>query len=254
MTHATVNPPAQSALHAPRANQLIASLPPKDRKQLLALCKPVQLTLGDILCDPGDPTRHAHFPVDAFVSMIATSSLASRTGQRDPHGGISVEVGMVGNEGMVGAELVLGVAVSPLRAHIQGGGLALRIDRSDFKRQLASSDALQRRLQRYVYVLMAQQATAANCLRFHLISQRLARWLLMSQDRAHSDHFSLTQEFLAHMLGVRRVGITAAAGTLQRQGFIAYHRGELQVLDRTGLEAAACSCYQADKRTYNTVL
>ncbi|MDE1947093.1 MAG: winged helix-turn-helix domain-containing protein, partial [Burkholderiales bacterium] len=112
------------------------------------------------------------------------------------------------------------------------------------------SPALQRRLQRYVGVLMAQMVGSAGCLRFHLIGPRLARWLLMSQDRAHADRFHVTHEFLAYMLGVRRVGITVAAGTLQRRGLISYHRGEMTVLDRAGLEQAACSCYAADLQAY----
>ena len=235
-------------------NQLIAALPEKDRQQLLALCEPVDLVLGQVLCEPGAPTRHIYFPINGFISLIASSA-------PDPHAPktahltvMDVEVGMVGREGMLGAELLLGVPTVPLQALVQGVGLALRVDSQAFEHQLERSEPLRRLLLRYVYVLMAQHATAASCLRFHQIGSRLARWLLMSQDRAHADNFHLTQEFLAHMLGVRRVGITEAASSLQRSGLITYTRGDLQVLDRTGLELAACSCYGVDQRIYNTVL
>ena len=161
---------------------------------------------------------------------------------------------MVGREGMLGAQLMLGVVTAPLHALVQGSGAAWRISTVPFKRELARSTALQRVLHRYLYVLMAQQATSAACLRFHLIGQRLARWLLMSQDRAQSDSFHITHEFLAYMLGMRRVGVTAAASALQRRGLIQYHRGDLKVLDRSGLEAAACSCYTANQQTYADLL
>ena len=155
---------------------------------------------------------------------------------------------------MLGVQVALGVPTSPLHALVQGPGTAWRIDTKVFRAELAGSAALQRGINRYVYVLMAQMATASACLRFHLIGQRLARWLLMSQDRAGSDSFPITQEFLSYMLGVRRVGVTAAAGVLQRNGLIEYNRGDLKVLNRPGLEAAACSCYAADKQTYAETL
>ena len=161
---------------------------------------------------------------------------------------------MVGRKGMLGAQLVLGVATVPLHALVQGPGTALRIATAPSKRELARSAALRRGLHRYLYVLMAPQARSAACLRFHLIGQRLARWLLISQDRARSNSFHLTHEFLACMLGMRRVGITAAASALQRDGLIQYRRGEITVLDRSGLEAAACSCYATSEQTYNDLL
>ncbi|MBP6251207.1 MAG: Crp/Fnr family transcriptional regulator [Rubrivivax sp.] len=224
-------------------NHLIELLPGRDRERLLAACEPVQLVLSDVMCEPGTPTRHVYFPTDGFVSLVTLI---------DGHPGL--EVGMIGREGMLGAQLALGVATQPLRALVQGPGVAWRIGTVAFRRELARSPALQRGLQRYLYVLMAQLATSAACLRYHLIGPRLARWLLMSQDRAHADRFHVTHEFLAYMLGVRRVGVTAAASALQRRGLITYRRGDLTVLDRSGLEAAACGCYAAHRRAYAELL
>jgi len=161
---------------------------------------------------------------------------------------------MVGREGMLGAELALGVRAKPLLALVQGAGTAQRIAAGPFRRALASSAPLLAELHRYLYVRMAQLTTSAACTRFHEVGPRLARWLLMSHDRADGDRFHLTHQFMAYMLGVRRVGITRAAGELQRRGFIRYHRGELTVLDRGGLEAAACRCYAADRIDHERVL
>jgi CRP-like cAMP-binding protein len=166
----------------------------------------------------------------------------------DGHPGM--EVGMVGREGMLGAQLALGVASAPLHAVVQGPGAAWRVGSGDFRAELARSSALQRGMNRYLYVLMLQLATSAACPLFHLVGPRLARCLLMSQDRAHSARFHVTQEFLAYMLGVRRVSVTLSAGAMQRSGLIEYRRGEVTVLDRNGLEAAACSCYAADQHAY----
>ena len=224
-------------------NHLIEALPRKDRVSLLAACQPVQLVLGEALGERGGVMRHVYFPVDGFISLLT---------QVDDHP--SLEVGMVGREGMLGATLTLGVLSTPLRAIVQGPGSAWRIGTAAFRRELARSAALQRGLARYLYVLMAQLTGSAACLRFHMIGPRLARWLLMSQDRAHADRFYVTHEFLAYMLGVRRVGITMAAGSLQRAGLIEYRRGELTVLDRRGLEAAACSCYATDRRAYDELM
>ncbi len=228
---------------SPVQNYLIERLPRADRARLLLLCEPVELTFGAVLYEPGDKAHHVWFPVDGFISLVSLID-----------GSPGVEVGMIGREGMLGAHLVLGVVTAPLRAVLPGGGQAWRVDAAAFRAELARSAALRKTLDRYLYVLMAQLAAATACLRFHQIGPRLARWLLMSQDRAHADHFRVTHEFLAYMLGVRRVGVTSAAGGLQRSGLIEYHRGELKVLDRAGLEAAACGCYAADQLTYGSVL
>lgn len=224
-------------------NHLIATLPRADRLRLLKLCEPVELGALDVLCEPGSATRHVYFPTQASISLLRPV---------DGHGGL--EVGMVGREGMVGVQLALGVTTSPLLVLVQGPGQAHRVGASAFRAELARSPALQRQLQRYLHVLMEQLATSAGCLRFHLLGPRLARWLLMSRDRAHADSFHVTQASLAGMLGVRRVGVTAAAGSLQRSGLIEYRRGEMTVLDRAGLEAAACSCYRIDCQSYSARL
>ena len=223
-------------------NHLIERLPRADRSRLLASCEHVPMVLAEVLCDPGKPMRHVYFPIDGFISMVAVV--------KDSPG---VEVGMVGREGMLGAHLALGVATAPLHSLVQGVGTARRIGAAAFRKQLAQSPALQRGVNQYLYVLLSQLATSAACLRFHMIGPRLARWLLMTEDRAHSKSFHVTQEFLAYMLGVRRVGITDAAGIFQRAGLIEYHRGELTVLDRSGLEAAACSCFATDRDGYATL-
>ncbi len=225
-------------------NHLIERLPRRDRQRLLALCKPAPLVLSDVLYQPGQPMRHVYFPTEGFVSLVTLID-----------GSPGLEVGMVGSEGMVGAPLALGVAAAPLRAVVQGAGQAWRLAAPAFRRELTRSPALQRVLHKYLYVLMAQLSEAAGCVHFHEIGPRLARWLLMSDDRNTSDTpIQLTHEFLAYMLGVRRVGITDAAGVFRQQGLIEYHRGALTVLNRSGLEAAACGCYAADRRVYQAVL
>ncbi|HSV52782.1 MAG TPA: Crp/Fnr family transcriptional regulator [Burkholderiaceae bacterium] len=224
-------------------NHLVEQLPRRDRLRLLSHCEPVQLVLEQVLSEPGTPTPYAYFPIDGFISLVT---------KIDNHPGL--EVGMVGREGMLGVQLALGVTTSPLLALVQGPGTAWRIGSGALQRELARNAALRRGLNHYISVLMTQLAGSAACLRIHLIGPRLARWLLMSQDRVHADQFHVTHEFLAYMLGVRRVGITNAAGSLQRGGLINYHRGELTVLDRSGLEAVACSCYATDRQAYAELL
>jgi CRP-like cAMP-binding protein len=232
-------PAAPFANCVPTQNHLIELVSRDARRRLLAKCEPIDLVLGQVVCEPGTSTRHVYFPIGGFISLIASVP-----------GSPGIEVGMVGSEGMLGSQLALGVAATPLHAVVQGAGSALRIGGVAFRTELARSPTLQRALERYIAVVMVQLATSAVCLRFHEIEPRLARWLLMSNDRAHADTFRMTHEFLAHMLGVRRVGITSAAGALQRRGLIDYRRGVLAVRDRPGLEAASCPCYAADRGVY----
>lgn len=220
-------------------NLLISRLPRTERARLLAVCEPVELSFAETLGEPGETVRHVYFPVRSFISL---------TTPMPGHG--ELEVGMIGAEGMLGASLLLGVEVWPLHALVQGAGPALRIGRVAFRRTLSHTPALERRLYRYLYALMRQMAQAAACNRFHLVDARLARWLLMTGDRAHAAEFHITHAFLAYMLGVRRVGVTHAASALQQRALIRYRRGDIAILDRVGLEAAACSCYAVDKSVY----
>lgn len=220
-------------------SRLIEGLPSKQRKQLLNGCEPVDLVFGNVLHEANQPIRHVYFPLSGFVSLVTTLD-----------GHQPLEMGLIGNEGMLGATLALGIGQAPMRAVVQGSGSALRISSQLFKQELLSSPALLRALKRYLYVVMTQLSQSAACTHFHEIEPRLARWLLMTHDRAHSDHFHLTHEYLADMLGVRRSGVSIAAAAMQARGLISYSRGEIHILDRAGLELAACECYAALQADY----
>jgi CRP-like cAMP-binding protein len=191
------------------------------------------LAFCEVLYEPGEMIRHVYFPNKSLVSLLTLVD-----------GRSALEIGMVGREGMVGAALALGVGVSPVRALVQGAGAAMRMKSARFLKELRQSLQLQRALYRYTHTLMGQVAQTAACNRFHVVQERLARWLLMTRDRVQSNDFRLTQEFLSHMLGVQRVGVTRAAGQLQKRKLIEYSRGKIRIIDQRGLEAASCSCYQ----------
>lgn len=224
-------------------NRLIESLPRRDRALLLGSGQVVDLLFSEVLAEKGGRTRYAYFPIDGYISLVTPLD-----------GAPVLEVGMVGREGMLGTQLVLGVGTAPLHALVQGAGTALRIAAGPFRKQLGESKALRESLLSYVQVTMIQLASSAACVRFHQVGPRLARWLLMTQDRASGDSFHVTHEFLSYMLGVRRVGVTTAAQALHRRGLIDYQRGNLTVRNRRGLEAAACSCYGSDRSAYADIM
>jgi CRP-like cAMP-binding protein len=214
------------------ANRILGNLPPDSYKRLREQLEPVTLDFGQNLYVPGRPIPYVYFPVDCLVSLL-TAVDKRRT----------LEVGMVGNEGMAGMPFILGVGISGVRALVQGAGRALRMAAAPFRVEFNRNQALQQELYRYTYALMAQISQTAACNRFHDAEARLARWLLMTSDRVGKDEFPLTQEFLAHMLGLRRVGVTEAATELKRRKLIDYTRGQLRILKRPGLVRASCTCY-----------
>jgi len=216
-----------------RFNRILGSIPPREYQRLGDQLGLVTLRFGQVLYEPGKAIRYVYFPINCLVSLL-TAVDRRRT----------LEVGMVGNEGMAGMPFILGMGVSGVRALVQGAGAALRMAAGPFRIEFDRNAALQQALYRYTYALMAQISQTAACNRFHDAEARLARWLLMTSDRVGSHEFALTQEFLAHMLGLRRVGVTEAASALKRRKLIDYTRGKLRILDVAGLRQASCSCYQ----------
>ena len=233
----------QTDKRAVGTNRLLAGLPELDRRRLLGKSRATELVGGEVLYEPGKHIADVFFPTGGSISLITTL-----------RGHDQLQVGLVGDEGMLGTSLVLGVAIAPALALVQDSGTAWQIDGASFREELEHSAALRGRLQRYVHVVMCQSAQTVVCTRFHVVEARLARWLLMTRDRAHSDHFHSTHEALASILGVRRAGVTHAAGSLQQQHLIRYSRGDITVLDRRGLEKSACSCYVANQETYARVM
>jgi len=224
-------------------NLLIESLPTKVRNKLLKRCTLIDWTFGDIVCEDNQVYEYVYFPVTGFISLFTVVA--------DHH---PLEMGLIGNEGMLGASLVLGVNSAPLQSVVQGSGTALSIPADQFQCALLDCPGLSDLLMRYIYVLMQQLTVASACLHFHEIEPRLARWLLMTHDRAHGDRFYLTHAFLAQMLGVRRSGVSVAAEALQKKQLIQYARGHVNVLDRKGLEAASCQCYCSMTESYIGVM
>ncbi|MBF0255022.1 MAG: Crp/Fnr family transcriptional regulator [Gammaproteobacteria bacterium] len=228
---------------SPRQNYLLAALPEEDYARLVDHLEPVSMPLGKVLYESGNQLQHVYFPTTAIVSLLYVMI-----------DGASAEIAVVGNEGIIGVALFMGGQTMPTRAVVQSAGRAYRLKGQLLKQEFNRSGELQHLLLRYTQALLTQMAQTAVCNRHHSLDQQLCRWLLLSLDRLPSDELVMTQELIANMLGVRREGVTEAAGNLQRAGLISYHRGHIRVLDRTGLEARTCECYGVVKREFDRLL
>lgn len=232
-----------TAIHNPVQNHLVAALPTAEREQLAAQLELVPLRLGEMLYEPGSQLHHAYFPTTSIVSLHYV--MAS---------GASAEAAGVGNEGMLGVSLFMGGNTTPSSAVVQTAGYAYRLERGLLKEQFNRAGVMQRLLLRYAQALMTQMMQTAVCNRHHSVEQQLSRWLLLTFNRLPSHELIMTQELVASMLGVRREGITEAAGKLQHAGFISYRRGHISVLDPAGLESHSCECYAVVKNELSRLL
>lgn len=221
-----------AALPAAESNTLLAGLPRRELEQLLALCEPFEMEFGAVLCTVDTPYQHAYFPLSGLISLVSVL-----------HDHKPLEIALVGQGGMLGATLALGISTVPIQGVVHAPGVALRITAADFQEQLRVSQVLRKILSRYLYMRLVELSLVGGCIRYHRVEQRLARALLLADDRARDDHFYLTHDYLADMLGVRRSSVTIAAGDLQDRKLISYTRGSITVLDRLGLEAMSCECY-----------
>jgi CRP-like cAMP-binding protein len=228
---------------APITNRLLQRLPRLRRIGLIAGCERVQLAAAEILNEPGAEMRSVYFPTGSSISLLMPGDAAA-----------TPEARLAGSEGFYGIAVALGIAIAPVRALVQEPGSAWRMSASAFRRELAGTPALRDVVDRYIFVAMAQLMRNAACSQFHVVSQRVARRLLMTADGAHSATFRMTHESLASVLGVRRVGVTVAASLLQKRRLIGYARGVVTILDRPGLERASCSCYAEDIAFYKRFL
>ncbi len=232
-----------SDLLNPRQNHLLAVLPETESERLFPYLEPVPLPLGHALYESGDRLNHVYFPTTAIVSLLYVME-----------NGASAEIAVVGNEGVVGIALFMGGETMPNRAVVQSAGTGYRLKGHVLTQEFNRSGALQHLLLRYTLALLTQMAQTAVCNRHHSVDQQLCRWLLLSLDRLPSNELTMTQELIANMLGVRREGVTEAAGKLQKAGLIAYNRGQITVLNRPGLEARVCECYEVVKKEFDRLL
>lgn len=227
----------------PRQNRLLAVLPAADLERLLPHLKLIPLPLGEVLYESGIELRYVYFPTDSIVSLLYVME-----------DGDSAEIAVVGNEGVIGISLFMGGETTPSRAVVQSAGHAYRLPGQALKQEFIRGAAMQHLLLRYTQALLTQMAQTAVCNRHHSLDQQLCRWLLLSLDRLASNKLVMTQELIANMLGVRREGVTEAAGKLQQAGLIHYSRGHITVLDRAGLEARTCECYAVVKKECDRLL
>jgi CRP-like cAMP-binding protein len=215
-----------------RKNLILAALPNKEYERLHPYLESVTLSKGKMLYAAGDTVRYAYFLTSGMVSLLSTTE-----------DGKAIEVGMIGNEGVAGLSVILGFDEAPYQAVVQLPGTAMRIKSDKLKAEFKQGGQLHDLLLRYTHLLLTQLSQSASCNIFHTVKERLCRWLLISREFVHSDTLYLTQEFLSQMIGAPRTSVTTIAGNLQREGLIIYHRGKVQILDRSGLEAASCECY-----------
>jgi CRP-like cAMP-binding protein len=227
----------------PRDNHILDALPDEERDRLFPHLGFVAMPLGRVLYESGDTLKHIYFPTDSIVSLLYV--------MKD---GASAEIAVVGNEGAIGVALFMGGETTPSRAIVQSAGSAYRLDRKRLKQEFSRHGQMLHLLLRYTQSLITQMAQTAVCNRHHSVDQQLCRWLLLSLDRLRSNELRMTQELIANMLGVRREGVTAAAGELQRAGVIRYSRGKITVLDRAKLEQLSCECYSVVKRETDRLL
>jgi len=235
--------PAQSDGISPKQNRLLAALPAADYKRLLPALEPISLPLGLVLYESGGTLGYVYFPTDSIVSLLYVMV-----------DGASAEIAVTGCEGLVGISLFMGGDTTPSRAVVQSAGQGYRLDAGSLKKEFDNGGALQHLALRYTQALITQMAQTAVCNRHHSVEQQLCRWLLLSLDRLPSDELNMTQELIANMLGVRREGVTEAAGRLQAAGLIRYSRGHIEVLDRPMLEDRVCECYAVVKKEYDRLL
>lgn len=226
-----------------RQNRLLAALPAADLARISPFLEAAPMALGQVLYEPDVPMRHVYFPTTAIVSLLYVME-----------DGASAEIAVVGHEGIVGVSLFMGGESTPSRAVVQSAGEAWRLKGQELKAEFERGSEMQHLLLRYTQALLTQMAQTAVCNRHHSLDQQLCRWLLLSLDRLPADELVMTQELIANMLGVRREGVTEAAGKLQRAGLIEYRRGHITVLDRPGLEARTCECYAVVKKEYDRLL
>lgn len=229
--------------NTPAQNHLLAALPEDDAARFFQHLELVPMTLGEVLYESGAQMRHVYFPTTSIVSLLYVME-----------DGASAEIAVVGNEGIVGISLFMGGETTPSRAVVQSAGHAYRMRGQLLKDEFHRAGPMQHLLLRYTQALLTQMSQTAVCNRHHSLDQQLCRWLLLSLDRLHSNELVMTQELIANMLGVRREGVTEAAGNLQKAGLIKYQRGHITALDRPGLEARTCECYAVVKREYDRLL
>jgi CRP-like cAMP-binding protein len=232
-----------TASYSPRQNRLLAALPAPDYARLEPHLKLVQMPLGTVLYESGILLNHVYFPTTSIVSLLYVMA-----------DGASAEIAVVGNEGVIGVSLFMGGETTPSRAVVQSAGHAYRLSGQLLKEEFTRAGAMQHLLLRYTQALITQMAQTAVCNRHHSLDQQLCRWLLLSLDRLASNELAMTQELIANMLGVRREGVTEAAGRLQNAGLIEYRRGHITVIDREGLEARTCECYAVVKKESDRLL